>query len=192
MAATCAAHGTQEIASAAHELRHCDDAALCAVVSSFINHEELEEAYRLIVMSFLGGLAANLPSLKPYDERGWLQPSCPVCGMPPVSSFLSDVEEIEGGRQLYCGVCHASWHFNRTTCHLCGTNDDDQFDYFHPAGDMSVVIHACRNCMGYVKTIDMRSCSMIVSEVLDAATLSLDLYAQEKGFSKGFPNMFGY
>jgi len=192
MAATCAAQGTPEIVSAANRLRNFDDTALSAVVSSFINHEQLEETERLVVMSFLGGLAAELPLLLPYDERGWLKPICPVCGMPPVASLLSDVDEIEGCRQLYCGVCHASWHFNRTTCHQCGINDDHQFDYFHPDGDMSVVIHACRNCMGYLKTIDMRSYSMMVPELLDTATLSLDLYAQEKGFCKGFPNIFGY
>jgi formate dehydrogenase accessory protein FdhE len=192
MASTCAAHGTQEIVSAANRLRNFDDKALSAILTCFINHEELEAAERLVVMSFLGGLASDLPSLQPYDERGWLKPLCPACGMPPVASLLSDVDEIEGCRHLYCGVCHASWHFNRTTCHQCGTNDDHKFDYFHPDGDMSVVIHACRNCMGYLKTIDMRSYSMMVPELLDTATLSLDLYAQEKGFSKGFPNMFGY
>lgn len=186
MAATCADHGTAEIASAAYLLQNCDDASLCAVISAFINREVTGEANRLMVMFFLGGLAANLPSLTTFDERGWLKPSCPVCGLPPVASLLSDVEEIEGGRLLYCGVCHASWHFNRTTCHWCGTNDDHQFDYFHPDGDMSVVIHACRNCMGYLKTIDMRNFSMMVPEVLDTATLSLDLYARKRGSARSF------
>ena len=192
MAAKCAAHGTPAIIAAANRLQNLDDKAISAVLFSFINHEELEAAERLVVMSFLGGATAELPALQQYDERGWLKPVCPVCGMPPVASLISDVDEIEGCRLLYCGVCHASWHFNRTTCHQCGTNDDHQFDYFHPDGDMSVVIHACRNCMGYLKSIDMRNYSMMVPEVLDTATLSLDLYAREKGFAKVFPNMFGY
>lgn len=192
MAATCVTHGTAEIVAAAQQLHSCDDTALCAAVARFINGEELEGAERLVVMAFLGGAAADLSSLHSYDERGWLKPVCPVCGMPPVVSLLSDVEEIDGCRQLYCGVCHSSWHYGRTTCHQCGTNDDHQFDYFHLDGDMSVVIQACRNCMEYLKTIDMRNFSMQVPEAIDTATLSLDLYAQGKGFSKGFHNMFGY
>lgn len=192
MAATCAKHGTPEIVAAANELRSRNDGELCAAIARFINDEEMETPERLIVMSCLGGVAAGLPQLHPFDARGWLKPSCPACGMPPVASFLADIEEIDGCRLLYCGVCHASWHFNRTTCHQCGSNDDHLFDYFHPDGDMSVIIHACRNCMGYLKTIDMRNFSMMVPEAIDTATIALDLHAREKGFGKKFPNIFGY
>ncbi|MFZ4858954.1 MAG: formate dehydrogenase accessory protein FdhE [Desulfuromonadaceae bacterium] len=192
MASTVSIHGTAEISSVARTLLHADDDAISALVTKFIKQQETGAAERLIVMASLGGLAAGLPALNPFDRREWLQPTCPVCGMPPIASFLSDVEEIDGCRLLYCGVCHASWHFNRTTCHHCATNDDHQLDYFHPEGDTSVVVQACRSCKAYLKIIDMRLFATIVPEVIDIATISLDLHAQEKGFNKVFANMFGY
>lgn len=192
MAATCAHHGTPEIAAAAELLRQGDEPALAAALSRFINREEQDQVERLVVMAFLGGAAAGMAQQRDADLRDWLKPHCPTCGMPPVVSLLADVDEIDGCRLLYCGVCHTAWPFSRTTCHCCNSNDDRQFDYLHPEGDLSVVIQACRACREYLKVIDLRHYSLSLPEIIDTATVALDLHAVEQGFGKRFPSIFGY
>jgi len=121
------------------------------------------------------------------DERG-----CPSCGGRPQLSYLTDAGEalVSGPRMLLCCRCGGSWIHQRMTCAGCGEQSTARLPIFADADRFPHLrADACETCRRYVITIDLRKDPVAVPIVDELAALPLDLYAQERGFTKIVPNL---
>ncbi len=115
---------------------------------------------------------------------------CPVCGAPPVLGVLRP--EGQGAkRALICSLCLTEHEYMRVICPACGERrfealpiyTAEQFDY--------VRIDACDSCHRYLKTIDLTKNGLAVHVVDDIASVSLDLWARERGYERLQRNLLG-
>jgi FdhE protein len=135
-------------------------------------------------------------ALKPISKEEWTGPACPACGgMPQVSVIREQSGEFMAGspRHLVCGRCALWWDFARATCPWCGEDDSRRVGSYSPEGERLVRIDACDTCHSYVKTFDLREQggNDIVPLVDDVATLTLDVWAHEKGLQRSGVSLAG-
>ena len=116
----------------------------------------------------------------------WRGGACPLCGGPAQASVIAEESgEFMGGspRSLVCGRCAAWWPFPRAVCAVCGEEDPRNLGSYFTEDRRWVRVDACDTCHGYVKTFDLRErgAAGAVPLVDDVATLTLDLWAGERG-----------
>jgi formate dehydrogenase maturation protein FdhE len=126
----------------------------------------------------------------------WKGAACPVCGgQPQASAIAEESGEFMAGspRSLVCGRCAAWWPYPRVTCAVCGEDDPRLMESFIVEGQRSVRVDTCATCRGYIKTFDLRERGAVdlVPLVDDVATLALDVWAQQRGFSRSAPSLAG-
>lgn len=114
---------------------------------------------------------------------------CPACGNPPQLSLL---REFNNGakRFLLCSLCATEWEFRRVLCPYCGEAHKDKLPVFTAEEFEQARIEGCDNCKFYIKCIDLSKDGNAVPPVDDLATLALDLWALEQGYTRRCPNMF--
>ena len=114
---------------------------------------------------------------------------CRACGNP---AQLSVLREYNNGakRSLACCLCSSEWEFRRVLCPDCGEQHKDKLPVFSAEEFPQARIEACDTCKSYIKCIDMTRDGHAVPPVDDLATLPLDLWAQEHGYTRHHPNMF--
>jgi formate dehydrogenase maturation protein FdhE len=110
---------------------------------------------------------------------------CPCCAELPVAV----VREADR-RALLCGVCFHQWEHDGTACLACGGDTTT----IHPEPTAQefphVAIETCGACRTYLKTIGDGG-SAAVPEVDELASVIVDLWAVENGFTKLQANLFG-
>jgi FdhE protein len=115
---------------------------------------------------------------------------CGTCGERPVAAVLRP--EGEGGkRSLLCSLCFREWDFGRLLCPNCGESQETQLPVFAAEQFAHVRIAACETCRYYIKTVDLTRDGLAVPEVDELAALALDLWANERGYTKLQANLFG-
>jgi FdhE protein len=115
---------------------------------------------------------------------------CPFCGSKPQVAVLRP--EGDGGkRSLVCSLCSSEWTFRRLVCPNCGEEHKDKLPVFIADDFDYVRVDACDTCRTYMKSIDMTKNGRAVPVVDELATVSLNLWAQEKNYQKFAPNLFG-
>jgi FdhE protein len=119
-----------------------------------------------------------------------VQPLCPVCGEKPVAAVLRP--EGDGGKRfLLCSRCFTEWEFRRLLCPHCGEEDKDKLPVYTATEFPHVRVEACDTCRVYLKSIDLTKNGLAVPEVDELASIALDLWAAERGYTKLQPNLFG-
>jgi FdhE protein len=136
---------------------------------------------------------------QPYQEtlarrRGALppavQPICPFCGAHPLVAILRP--EGDGAkRSLLCNLCFTEWDFRRILCPHCGEEDKDKLPVYTAEEFPHIRVEACDTCRSYIKSVDLTRNGLAVPEVDELASIPLDLWAAENGYSKLQPNLFG-
>jgi formate dehydrogenase maturation protein FdhE len=126
----------------------------------------------------------------------WTGAACPACGGPPQVSVISEESgEFMGGspRWLVCSRCAGWWTFPRAKCTWCGEGDPRRLPSFGPDERKVVRIDGCETCSSYVKTFDLRESGGIdvVALVDDVATVSLDLWANDRGLARHMVSFAG-
>jgi formate dehydrogenase accessory protein FdhE len=139
-------------------------------------------------------LAAAGVDAPPKEE--WSGAACPACGgVPQVSVIREESGEFMAGspRYLVCGRCALWWGFARATCPWCGEDDSRRVGAFSPEGERWVRIDACDSCRSYMKSFDLRDPGgrNVVPLVDDVATLTLDVWAHEKGLRRPSVSLAG-
>jgi Protein involved in formate dehydrogenase formation len=117
---------------------------------------------------------------------------CPHCGGLPQLSFLSEGGEtlVSGPRMLVCHRCAGSWVYPRMTCAGCGEESTAKLPIFADGERFPHLrADACETCRRYLITVDLRKDAEAVPVVDELVALPLDLYAQERGFTKLVPNL---
>jgi formate dehydrogenase maturation protein FdhE len=141
--------------------------------------------------------------LRPYGEAlaeagidpeagGAERAGCPRCQAPPLIAWRR-AEPGESGAQrlLGCGLCGGEWTVNRIYCPACGEEDPYKLAVFQGDRFPAVRLEACDRCRVYVKSIDMTVDARAIPEVDDLASLSMDLWAGEQGYTRLEPSAAG-
>lgn len=116
-------------------------------------------------------------------------PVCPACGNAPELALL---REYNNGarRSLLCSLCSTEWEFRRVLCPNCAEQNKEKLPVFSTEEIPQARIEACESCKTYIKCVDLTKDGHAVPQVDDLATLALDLWAQEQGFSRQQANMY--
>jgi FdhE protein len=113
---------------------------------------------------------------------------CPVCGDVPVVTVLRD--EAHGAKRSFVsGFCLTEWQASRIGCPGCGEHQFDKLAVYRADEFPGARIDACDSCRAYLKTIDLTKDATAVPVVDDIATLSLDVWAREQGYTRLRPNL---
>jgi FdhE protein len=119
-----------------------------------------------------------------------VQPRCPFCGEKPVAAVLRP--EGDGGKRfLLCGLCFTEWEFRRLLCPNCGEENKDKLPVYTAEEFPHIRVESCDTCRVYLKSIDLTKDGRAVPEVDELASVVLDLWAAEHGYTKLQPNLFG-
>jgi FdhE protein len=118
---------------------------------------------------------------------------CPVCGSPPLASVLRIGVPVPGTRYLHCVLCATEWHMSRGFCSQCEAQE--KLVYYHidskeGQGDAAVKGEACKECLGYIKSLNQEKDAQLDPVADDLATLSLDILMDESGYQRASPNFF--
>jgi FdhE protein len=114
--------------------------------------------------------------------------TCPFCGSKPVVAVLRG--EGDGGkRSLVCSLCSIEWIFRRILCPSCNEEDREKLPVISAAEFDHIRIEACDSCRTYIKCVDLTKDGLAVPIVDDIATIALDLWAEEHGYTKLQPNL---
>lgn len=166
------------------------------------------EQQRQMLHSFL--LATQQPESTHFFARVLLQPQaeqlalnqqpqsvdssasvCPVCGARPQAAVLRP--EGDGGKRfLLCSFCSTEWEFRRILCAMCGEVDHQKLPRYSAEDFAAVRVEACDTCKYYLKSVDMTVDGHAVPLVDEVATVALDVWAIEHGFTKISLNLMGF
>jgi FdhE protein len=115
---------------------------------------------------------------------------CPCCDGLAVAGVLRESGH-GGARSLLCSFCATEWPAPRGRCAACGETRVEQLPVFEVEQYAHVRVDACDTCRRYVKTIDLTVCGVAVPVVDEAATVPVDFWAADQGYTKITPNLFG-
>ena len=122
--------------------------------------------------------------------RNVVQPDCPFCGEKPQVGVLRG--EGDGAkRSLICSLCATEWDFRRLLCPSCGEEAPEKLPVYTAEEFTYVRIEACDSCQMYIKTVDLSRNGLAVPVVDELATVSLNLWAEEHGYTKIQLNLLG-
>ena len=137
--------------------------------------------------------------LQPYAEylasRGDISvdstpATCPFCNARSVVAVLRG--EGDGGkRSLLCSMCGTEWLYRRVVCPSCGEENKDKLPIYVAAELDYVRVDACDSCQTYLKAVDLTKNGHAVPVVDEIATVALNIWAEEHGYSKLEPNLLG-
>ena len=146
-------------------------------------------AERFVIESLLQAFAEHLVNGDP-PPPGSIPMRCPRCAALPVAAVLR--EEGHGARRsLLCALCLHEWECLRMVCPACGEQDFDKLPVYTAEQFAHVRIDACDRCQHYIKTIDLTKDGLAVPCVDDIASVSLDLWARERGYTRIKNNLLG-
>lgn len=111
----------------------------------------------------------------------------PGCEGTPQAGCL--VPQAEGERlELVCALCLGRRPFPRGRCPDCG---ESRLVYYSAPGFDHLQLQACEDCRKYLVLVDLGRDPEAIPEVDELTGLPLDLWAQEQGYRKLFPNLAG-
>ena len=144
-----------------------------------------------VIEALLQAFSEQLVNGEPPPAPGSTPMRCPRCAALPVAAVLR--EEGHGARRfLLCALCLREWECLRIVCPFCGEQDFDKLPVYTAEQFAHVRIDACDRCHHYVKTVDLTKDGLAVPCVDDLASVSLDLWAGERGYMRIKGNVLGF
>jgi len=140
----------------------------------------------VVIQPFAEQLARS--EWQPGSRLGSSGSRCPYCGGRPVLGVLR--EEGHGAkRTLVCGLCLTEHDYLRGLCPACDEQRFDALPIYTADKFGHVRVDACDTCHTYLKTIDLTKDGTAVPVVDDLASVSLDLWARDRGYRRLRPNL---
>jgi len=146
-------------------------------------------AERFVIESLQQAFAEHLVTGDP-PAPGSIPLRCPRCAGLPVAAVLREAGH-GAKRSLVCALCLHEWDCLRIVCPACGEQDFDKLPVYTAEQSAYLRIDACDRCRRYIKTIDLTKDGLAVPCVDDIASVSLDLWAREQGYTKIKKNVLG-
>ncbi len=111
-----------------------------------------------------------------------------------IASPVAGVLRGEGDgakRWLLCSLCSTEWPFRRVLCPNCAEENKDRLPIYTAAQFEAVRVDACDTCRTYIKSVDLTKDGHAVPVVDEIATVALNIWAEEHGYSKLEANLLG-
>lgn len=185
-------NGPARLAQVAHDLRNSPS----DLWSNLLNHSWSETGNppgapeEFLAFAFLQPYAEFVRSRAPLQLDGYTHPLCPFCNRKPIVAVLRP--QGDGARRnLVCGFCLCEWEFRRIVCAACGQEDQAKLPVYTAGHFPHLRVECCDACHTYIKSVDLTKNGLADSLVDELASLPLDLWAQEHGYAKLHPNLFG-
>jgi FdhE protein len=185
-------NGPARLAQVAHDLRNEPSSSRSDLLNaSWSAHgEPAATPQEFLVLAFLQPYAEFVRSRAPLQLDGCTHSLCPFCNRKPVLGVLR--QQGDGGRRsLLCGFCLAEWEFRRIVCPGCGQEDHAKLPVYTAESFPYIRVECCDTCQTYIKSIDLTKSGLADPLVDELASVPLDLWAQEHGYAKLHPNLFG-
>ena len=183
-------NGPPQLAQRADSLARADRSQLHELTRKFCSGEQaVADMDRFFTLAAFQPILEKLAEAQPARRRSD-GGTCPFCGSEALLSVLRP-EGLGRRRSLLCSLCSTEWDFPRLRCASCGEERHQQLNVFTAEQFEHVRVEACETCKIYLKSIDLASHGLAVPQVDEIATLSLDLWAREKGYTKLHPNLLG-
>lgn len=144
----------------------------------------------LLAWLFLQPYAEYLADYSARPPLHATPPVCPWCSSRPLAGVLRP--EGDGGkRSLICSLCATEWDFRRIVCPGCGEEDVHKLAIYTADEIPHVRVEVCDTCHQYIKTVDLTKDGHAVPAVDELATLPLNLWAADHGYTKIQTNLLG-
>jgi formate dehydrogenase accessory protein FdhE len=130
-------------------------------------------------------------SIRARSTLRWSGPApylCPLCKRKPGVGVLRPLGD-GGQRSLICSFCLKEWEFRRIVCPGCGEENHAKLPVYTAEELKHVRVEACDSCRIYIKTVDMTKNGLAEPVVDELASVPLDLWAQNHGYTKLQPNL---
>lgn len=115
---------------------------------------------------------------------------CPFCSARPVVGVLRG--EGDGAkRSLVCSLCATEWVYRRIVCPFCDEQDKDSLPVYLASDFEHVRVEACDRCKTYIKSVDLTRDGRAVPLVDELATVPLNIWAEDHGYTKLETNLLG-
>ncbi len=185
-------HGPGRLAHVARDLRSMPASAWSDLLNSVwsADGEPPSTPEGFLAFTFLQPYAefARIQSRLQLD--GYTHPLCPFCSRKPAIGVLRPLGD-GAQRKLMCGFCLAEWEFRRVVCPGCGQEDHAKLPVYTAETFPHIRVECCDACRTYIKSIDLSKDGRADPFVDELASIPLDLWAQEHGYAKLRPNLFG-
>jgi len=186
--------GSPQLQEAADSLAGSSNEDILELLNAVWQHPtetiEIAPEYLFFAKALLQPYAELLAAKSTGLLEGSAPPLCPFCGSKPQVAVLRP--EGDGGkRSLVCSLCSTEWSYRRQLCPSCGEEHKDKLPVFVASEFDYVRVDACETCKAYLKSIDLTKNGHAVPIVDELATVSLNLWAQEKSYHNFGPNLFG-
>jgi FdhE protein len=147
----------------------------------------LQTLTKLSIQPSLLVTVASLAKAAHLDR--WRHGYCPICGgLPAIAALIGE----EGKRVGLCSFCGHLWRLPRLGCPFCDTDKQEALRYFSAEGDDLYRVQICEQCKGYLKVLDTRKGGDAKAlAVDDLVTAHLDLLAEEEGYQRKAPRLWG-
>ncbi|MGH9712374.1 MAG: formate dehydrogenase accessory protein FdhE [Candidatus Acidiferrales bacterium] len=150
----------------------------------------LDPAQALLSWIFLQPYAEYLADYSLHPALHSTPSHCPLCSSMPQVGVLRP--EGDGGkRSLVCALCSHEWDFRRMVCPACGEEDAHKLAVYSAKELAHVRVEACDTCHSYIKTVDLTKDGHAVPVVDELATIPLNLWAADHGYTKLHTNFLG-
>jgi FdhE protein len=180
-----AAFGTQYLGDAAAQR----ELLLASWEREPANELAIDPTARFFARVLLQPYAEYLASRGDVDLKGAAS-TCPFCNSRPVAGVLRG--EGDGAKRwLLCSMCATEWPFRRVLCPNCSEENKDRLPVYTAAQFESVRVDACDSCRTYLKSVILTKDGHAIPVVDEIATVALNIWAEEHGYSKLEANLLG-
>src|SRR5208282_1839739 len=184
--------GPAPLREAARELRsECADSSF-ELLTAFWNGPEAGALppgpHDFFARAFLQPYAVAVRTRSTLHRNGPAPYLCPFCKRRPGLGVLRPLGD-GGQRSLVCSFCLAEWEFRRIVCPGCGEENHAKLPVYTAEELKHVRVEACDSCRTYIKTVDMTTNGHAEPIVDEIASIPLDLWAANQGYTKLQPNL---
>jgi FdhE protein len=149
-----------------------------------------EEPQHFLARAFLQPYAEWIRASLPQPPSNTSAQSCPFCRRKPGAGILRP--QGDGAlRSLLCSFCLGEWEFRRILCPNCGEQDNKKLPVYTANEFPHIRVECCDACKTYLKTVDLSTSGRADPVVDEIASAPLDLWAQERAYSKLHSNLLG-
>jgi FdhE protein len=176
--------GPEKLSKSAKELRQ-ERGRWLEVLASFWADPAMasEGAEQFFGRAYLQPFAAAIRERAKLKWDGPTAYACPFCKRKPGVGVLRPLGD-GGQRLLLCSFCLGEWEFRRILCAGCGEGDPAKLPVYEAEELKHVRVNACDSCKTYLKTVDFTKSALGEAIVDEIAAVPLDLWAQERGYTK--------
>lgn len=180
-----------QLAEVAHDLSDSDPGSWTDLFTECWTHIDAPtDPKEFLVLAFFQPYAEFARSRANLKLEGYTSLLCPFCNRKPAAAVLRP--QGDGGRRsLLCGVCLTEWEFRRIVCPGCGQEDHAKLPVYTAETFPYIRVECCDTCQNYIKSIDLTKNGLAEPLVDELASVTLDLWAQERGYAKLHPNLLG-